>query len=142
MNRVPYGRHYCSDCHVRVFPGDTFETMTEAPKVGAHGVPILLASENGRRRSHGDALVAWCWSQGKWVETYRKDRFDLEVEYARRAGVTFHFNGQVGAVGKNIAAKQFASRLEQRLELSRGAAMIETQKKPKLHVLNRRRRSA
>lgn len=139
MNRTPYGRHFCTSCHVRVFPGDTLETLTEAPKLGAHGTPILLSSENSKRRSNGLALTAWCWSEGKWVETYRKDRFDLEVEYARRAGVTFHFNGQVGAVGSRIAAKQFASKLDQRLEMMRGAAMIETQKRPKLRVVKRRR---
>src|SRR5258708_34442867 len=114
MNRKPAGRHYCSECGSRVFPGDTFEALTESPNGGKRGQPILLSSANGRRRENQDALLAYCWAQKKWVETYHKDKYDLLVEYAQRRGVTFHFNGQVGAVGKKISERSFARRLEER----------------------------
>jgi hypothetical protein len=118
-NPTPYGRHYCTSCGDRVFPGDTFEMLTEAPAPGARGNPILLRSANQKRRKDNPddlSQIAWCWRESKWVETVREDRNTIALRYLKRKGVTFHFEGDTGvkppvtAFPRHLEARQMQAR--------------------------------
>ena len=80
--RMYYGRHYCNQCHGRVFPYEALEKRTEEPGGG-----ILLTSLNARRRAAEKPPMAWCWACGRFVDTYQETLAMLQRRYARRKGV-------------------------------------------------------
>ncbi|MFI5284131.1 MAG: hypothetical protein ACHQ0J_13525 [Candidatus Dormibacterales bacterium] len=84
---VLYARHYCSKCDLRVFPYDSFERKTEAPKRGVSGRRVLLFSSNSRHREDDQSRTAWCWNCSRWVTTYRETIDMIEKRYAERDGV-------------------------------------------------------
>lgn len=121
-----YHRHYCRDAGHRVFPYDSLESLTQAPKPGAKGNPILLYSFNSHRREQDDtSRTAWCWSCQKWVDTYRETRTDTILKYMKRNGVTLRFADQV-------SERTFVRRLENRIEDRRaGGGTLTITKKNK-----------
>lgn len=124
-----YHRHYCPKGH-RVFPYDSMESLTVAPKPGASGKPILLYSYNSALREKNPeniARQAYCWVCKEWVETTRENRFDTQLRYLRRAGVQFRFpNGKVVA---EPPAKIFVKNLDLRMEERRAVGGVVTLKR-------------
>jgi hypothetical protein len=89
---VLYARHFCVRCDQRVFPYDSFEKRTEAPKLGARARKVLLFSANSqvtRNDPDNPARTAWCWNCNRWTTTYRETYRDIERRYAARKGVSY-----------------------------------------------------
>jgi len=127
-----YHRHYCRSCGQRVYPYDSLEALTVAPEAGARGGPILLYSANSRkaRTEEGPGRLAWCWSENKWVETYRETRFDTMLRYLKRNGVEFRFRGK-SVSPADLPERRMTEALEQRIEERRPTAIIPSTKRMK-----------
>lgn len=85
-----YVRYFCVHCDGRVLPYDSFEALTEAPKPGVSGNPVLLYTYNSRRAELGeDQRSAWCFRCDRIVEGKREGKMEIMLRYLRRRGVTF-----------------------------------------------------
>jgi hypothetical protein len=107
-------RYYHEDggAQHRVFPYDSYESLTEGPVEGKHG-PILLYSLNSKVKSNGAAVVkwAWCFACGDWVQATRRTQHQVMLDYVSRTNVQLRVEG---------GQRQRILALTQRLEERRG----------------------
>lgn len=89
-----YRRYYCTTCNHRVFPYDTFEVLTEAPKLGKSGKQVLLFSHHGSRDQNDGNRWVYCDHCHQWREARKKTYGEVLTEYCERNGVVMRVGSQ------------------------------------------------
>ena len=103
--------HETGGAQHRVFPYDSYESLTEAPEPGKKGAPVLLYSLNSAVKGTGTTVVkwAWCFACDDWVQATRRTQHQVMLDYVRRTNVQMRVDG-----GERQRILALTQRLEER----------------------------